>query len=1107
MPGNRAIYDRAMEQNREAARHNQWNEALKAAIRALQEFPQDVDARTAVAVSLFHTGKFDKALQVFEELHTAHPNNPFFLEYLALAREKMGDIAAAVETYQNLASFYQKRQLTARTIKALYEVLRLRPDLDGERRRLAMLLEETRAHKEAAVEYMRLARRYREQGALDEAAECLEGALRLDPTHREAKELLATVHGEMAKAAGITRLPTDEGLADPAAGKDFRRAPGGLRLQQFELEKIVASAVEKQQAEDFEGAIREYERAIEAGLDRADVYYSLGLLYQEHRGPKQAIDLLVKATKDPEYALSAHFALGNCYKALEQLPQAAHEFEQAIRLVDLETIGKAEAEDLIQMYEHVVEIYQQLGDLPRAASLYSTLAGFLQNKRWGKEQAQEFHRKAKELTERSMMAKLRTLGTGVLGGHPETAPPPPPPVEVESVPETWGKIRPITDFLRQRHQRETTDSLGEHTFAPLTQGDAIFDELDQLPEIEEPAFAPVTPLDTTGVADHVKRWIIASERYIEQGYLEAALDACHEVIRLDMDYFPIHLRMGEIYERQKRPKEALIKYHTLIDTYMVREEYERAIEVYYRVIELSPDVTNARMRLADLLKRVGRLEEAAQQLAHVASAYFRMGQTNKALEEYRHILQWAPKNAELHAQYGLALFKIERYESALSEFRKALDLGDNQDPVAIARINMTLAAIGEQPAHIWASLAALLEQLKSKPQAIGAVQSEYRAALIVSDTPILHYILGIIQQQANQHASALLEFQQTLELLQAQQSEHPLPEPVLVHQAMADSYIALGEAEQALQQLRICQQYQGKTPVDQTTVDQTMKYPFATPLSRGDLVRRMAEAYAASDDLAGAEQALLDARRLLPYDRAIYTKLADVYFRQGRLNEAVAQLIDLATYYESNQYLDRAIEVLQDALKLAPNHIGVGSQLAHLYIRRGYPDKGVEGLLRVAEQQRRAGQLKDAVKSLQQAAEVLWMLGKHEEVRGIYDKITQIAPDDVEARQWLAIMHTLAFRIRDAIAEKKQIVRIYTERRDYENAIAELHQIIGLDQKDLDAYYMLGDMLMRRGEFAQSVQLYRRMMKMDGIEVERVEALLAAATRMLEQQRASSQSP
>jgi tetratricopeptide (TPR) repeat protein len=272
------------------------------------------------------------------------------------------------------------------------------------------------------------------------------------------------------------------------------------------------------------------------------------------------------------------------------------------------------------------------------------------------------------------------------------------------------------------------------------------------------------------------------------------------------------------------------------------------------------------------------------------------------------------------------------------------------------------------------------------------------------------------------------------------------------------------------------------------------------------MVRRMAEAYAASGNLRGAEEALKAAKQHLPYDRAIYTKLADVYFQQGKLNEALAQLDELATHYENRQDLDRAIESLEYGLQIAPNNIALVSRLAKMCIRRGYLDKGVDGLIRASELQRKAGQLKDAVASLQQAAEVHWTLGQQDKARALYDKIVQIAPNDIEARQWLAFMYTLAGRTADAINEKKQIVRVLIQMRDLDNAIAEMHQIYGLDQNDTDNLYQLGDALMRRSEFEQAIRIYGRLAKMPNVEYERIEALQAAAKRMYEQQQAQPKS-
>ncbi|MFN3372633.1 MAG: tetratricopeptide repeat protein, partial [Chloroflexus sp.] len=99
MAGNRAIFDRAMEQCREASTQGRWEDALRAAVRALQEFPQDVEARTAAAVALFQTNRLDKALQAFGDLHEADPNNAFYINYIAQCYRRQGDTAAAVEAY------------------------------------------------------------------------------------------------------------------------------------------------------------------------------------------------------------------------------------------------------------------------------------------------------------------------------------------------------------------------------------------------------------------------------------------------------------------------------------------------------------------------------------------------------------------------------------------------------------------------------------------------------------------------------------------------------------------------------------------------------------------------------------------------------------------------------------------------------------------------------------------------------------------------------------------------------------------------------------------------------------------------------------------------
>jgi tetratricopeptide (TPR) repeat protein len=977
-----------------------------------------------------------------------------------------------------------------RAVDALREALRLNAAADDQRIRVARMLEESGSAADAAAEHLELARRRHANPR--EAILHAEAALRLDPNSAEAKSLIGSISEQLADIVQAgTDVPTE---SSPSPISAPFGSTGGLRGNQIAADRVASQAEELQKSGDLDGAVQQYERALSMGSERSDVFYSLGILYQERGNHKRAIELLPRAASDEEYALSAHYMLGTSYQALGRLAEAAEEYEQTIRLLPIETIGRAESEDMIQMYESAAQIYIQLSDIARAASLYSMLSNFLASKRWGREQADLYRQKAKELTERNMFAKLRSFGTGALiASNPPTSAAPAP-SDAPDMPETWGKIRPITDFLRTDRpvHLDRTDSLSMTPMPPVAPNP--LDELESLAPPPRMAFEPFTRLEPGNLNEVAERYLIASEKYAEQGLTLAAIDACMEVIRIDVDYLPIHLRMGEIYEREERHEEALVKYQLLVDTYAARGEQQKSIDAFLRLVHLSPDTTNTRARLAELLRGAGRIQEATDQIAQVAASYFRLGQTNKALEEYRRGLQWLPTNANLRAQYGQSLLKLDRHEAALTEFRRALD-AEPKNILHVARINMALALMADQPTAVWQSLATLIEQLKAQPQHSADVQAEYRGAMLTTEAPILHYILGIIQQSADQHQSSLLEFEQAEAMLD--EAPDKLLPVALIYQAAADSHIALGQADEARARLQ-----QSLTAPRPPINPETARYQFASPLSQGEVVRRMAEAYAATGDMDGAERALQEAKQHLPYDRAIYTKLSDIYFRQGKLSEALAQLDELATHYESRQDPDRAIEVLEMGVKLAPNNITVGNRLARLYIRRGYLDKGVDGLVRVADQQRKAGQLKDSVMSLQQVAEVHSTLGKQDEALKIYDKIVQIMPNDIETRQWLAIMHTLGGRTKQAVAEKKQLVRIYLQQRDLAGAIEELFTIIALDQHDMEAHIQLGDVLMRREEYEQALRIYTRLVKMPGVETERMEALQAAAKRMFEQQQA-----
>ncbi|MGC8960468.1 MAG: tetratricopeptide repeat protein [Chloroflexia bacterium] len=1057
MAGNRGIYNAAMKRAQEHAQKQEWSAALKEYQRAAAEFPDDMDARLGIAAAYDGLQRWREAQEVYRKLQQEAPEDPVILERLAESYVQSQDLAQAREVLLRLSDLHVLHRKVPQAISVLERLSQLLPQDEEVLNRLASLYLRAGDRLNAVRIQTERVRLLFRQGRLDEAMALGEETLKLAPDNRQVKELLFRLRREVAARKERGEVP---------------EAPPTGVVSTYQLEEWAREAAQRQEQGDLEGAVRLYERAVQGGLRRADALYSLGLLYKEAGRLQEAVGLLQEAAGDDEFALSSHYALGECYRDLGQLDQAAQEFERAIHLVDLQSIGREAVEDLIQMYEAAADVHERRKDLARAASLYATLAGFLQNKRWKQGRTDEFRRRAQELTERSMFEKLRQLGTGILPAIEGRAREPAEEVAVEEPPPipplTEGTLRPITDFLRAAGQPEGTFPAGPPAgtavaVKPLEEALAI------VPPV--PVQLPVRALDTSGLEEPIQELVQASRIYLERGLFNAAIDVCCEVIAQAPDYLPIHLRLAEIYERQDRPEMALAKYQALARTYLARAEKEKAVEVYRAMLALSPDAVPTRSHLADLLLELGRTEEAVQEKVQLAQSYFRLGQTNRAIETFREVRALAPEDKEVYLEYGLFLLKMDRPEAALGELRRALQL-DPQDIRALARVNMALAWLGEEKAF-WESLGSVLRRAEQDAEAARIAEKEYRDALLLQESPLLYYVLGLLKRQAGLLTEALEHFQRAYRHFGPTPSD---PLQLRLCRALAEAYLLLSRPEEAIRILEQGLEWAGVLAPPEPTPGLP---DFAAIPTRLTFYHWLAEAYTRAGRLDQAVAALNQAKGSHPFDRETCTKLADLYFRQGNLKQALAELSELAQHYEQGKQLDRALEIYQNMARLAPNNIAVRKYLSRLYIRRGFVDQGLEELETVTGLQQKRGLIEEAVASLQEMADIYWTMGRHDRAYQVYDRIVHLAPNDVAARQQLVNLHILAGRLADALEEQRNIARIALQRKDAETSIAALHQVLALDPQDRWALRELADLLASRGEHGQALRLYRRLARLE----------------------------
>lgn len=138
------------------------------------------------------------------------------------------------------------------------------------------------------------------------------------------------------------------------------------------------------------------------------------------------------------------------------------------------------------------------------------------------------------------------------------------------------------------------------------------------------------------------------------------------------------------------------------DLYMVRKEYDSAIEFYAHAIKVQGSSPQSEKKIAILWNKTGicyqqkmdfgrareaykkaiRLDRAyAQPWNNMGSTYYLAGKPKRSIKFYRHAIKIDPEVASYHLNLGTAFFARRKYERATREYRTAIQL----DPEVLTR--------------------------------------------------------------------------------------------------------------------------------------------------------------------------------------------------------------------------------------------------------------------------------------------------------------------------------------------------------------------------------------------------------------------------------------
>jgi tetratricopeptide (TPR) repeat protein len=724
MAGNRKKFEETMQAADNAAWDQRWDKAITEYKRALAEFPEDADALTGLGSAHFGAGDLKSALTAYQKASEITPNDPVLLERIGQTREQLGQGRAAADAYLTSADRYlSQQQATDLAFERWKDAARAWPDSVQAHVKLLQCYQEQGKIKEAVAECLALVHIYQDRGQVDYATQVSQHALKLAPHDtgvlrtldnlRYSEQLTAEADSEpfgepidldfataevetiesrgspaaIARQKALTDLAEsffeDEDsvtIAAPPVGAETRQ------LSKAEIDGLLGRAIDLQTRGKVDAAIDAYEQVIGAGSDQPAVHFNLGLLYQEKLHFDAAISQFERSISHSDYTLGSHFALGECHRAKGRIDEALEHFIEVLKIVDLATVERDQADDLIQLYAHLADGYGAKGDRDQALEFTNSLVTFLSEQGWEDKIVQARQRLdilaeqgptlslaemlatsesesilesvslAQEYAKRGMYYAALEECYSTLGQAPTYLPTHRQLGQVllamGKVDETVAKFVAIANTYLARGNIGQTVGMYNRALklAPMntTVRGKLIDILVSHGKIEEA----------------LEHYLILAESYYNLAQMDRAREVYQEALKLAPRGDPGHRWTVRIL-------------HKVGDIDMQRVDWKRAVSVYEQIRKEAPDDERARLTLMELYHRLGRPDLAIKELDDLVKTYRERGKTKRIFTILEDAVNERPDDIPLRTRLAQAHLDTGNIDQALLHLDKLGDLQMN----------------------------------------------------------------------------------------------------------------------------------------------------------------------------------------------------------------------------------------------------------------------------------------------------------------------------------------------------------------------------------------------------------------------------------------------
>ena len=410
-------------------------------------------------------------------------------------------------------------------------------------------------------------------------------------------------------------------------------------------------------------------------MNNSAAYYDLGYLYHEQDGQK-ALRHLQRSVKHPDYALASYLLMGEIYLQEKNYTEAATAYLQAMRLADAETVPEDQVDELLQLYEPIIDAQVRTSDTKSLASLCLNIANQLMRSDW-----LEFLRMARQ--------QLPAQAAGS---------PPLPLAEMLSETSSSQVVETLAQVRRFASENKPRSAM-EEAYHALQQAPTYLPLHIQIGELL---------LEQGRMQDAVEKFLLVAELYNLRGESAQAIRLLSRVTRVVPMDLVVRSRLIEALNSQGRVEEAIQQYIELAEIYyhlaeldMARQTYasalklaqqskvgrdlslqilnriadidmqrldlRQAVRVYEQIRTLMPEDENARFQLVSLNYRMSQDSAALSEADGYVALLENSGRRNKAIEFLQGIIADRPERLDIHKRLADVFVRSGNINEAIEQ--------------------------------------------------------------------------------------------------------------------------------------------------------------------------------------------------------------------------------------------------------------------------------------------------------------------------------------------------------------------------------------------------------------------------------------------------------